>query len=302
MRSFAGTFYKVTNLNENHHDFQYRDGENVLLEAFNDDAESSCAPGGLYFTDRGNIAAFLNYGVWIREVTLPWDSKGFKVIADPSGNKFRANKIILGKRYSAYDPDTFHIIGLPISVYEDNLPRLVDQLREEHAPDLDRIYGLLMKTRQGRQLMADRFWRLPRPPAQALFQQLVQAGDFTATNLRKARACTEGDFVTGFLEREGPNVSALVYGRAYVLTRADEFFCRILDSKKKDIGKLKLWAEWTQSPVRSLVVKRHIVAARRARRQDLLDYYSSLGKDISYVEKRWNKGSDGEMSSDDERW
>ena len=186
MHPFAGTFYKVTNINENHHGFQYVDGENVLLEQFNEDAGSSCASGGLYFTNREHLPQFLHFGVWIREVTLPWTDEEFKVVTDPSGDKFRANKIILGKRHSAYDPDAFHAIGLPADVYAENLSQIVYQIREEHIPHLDLIYGHLMKTHMGRQLMVDRLWHLPSPLPQDVFQRLVQTGDLTVAHLRRA--------------------------------------------------------------------------------------------------------------------
>jgi len=303
MHPFAGTFYKVTNLNENHKGFQYVDGENILLEEFNDDVTSPCAPGGLYFTTREKLHNFLSFGVWIREVTLPYEDERFKVVADPSGDKFRANRIILGKRHSAYDADAFHALGLPISVYENNLSRIVDQIREEHLPHLHHIHGHLLKTNVGRQLLADRFWNFPQPPSDAVFQQLVRAGDFTVAHLRKASPHVEKDVVTDLLTRENPNVSALIYGREHVRSRADDLFCKMLDSKKADVGMLKLWAGWVRTPVRSLIVKRNVIAARRARRTDLLEYYSSVGKDITYVEKRWNKGSDGDSSdSDEEQW
>jgi hypothetical protein len=95
--NYDQTYYKVTNKDENHNDFQYKDGLNVDSIPFNSDPNESCVPGGLYFTDLDHVIKFLNYGCWIREVKIPKDAK---VIEDPNGNKWRADKIILGKKYS----------------------------------------------------------------------------------------------------------------------------------------------------------------------------------------------------------
>jgi len=91
------TYYKVTNEKENHHDFQYKNGLNVLKEKFNANPIASCVRGGFYFTDENNILEYLSYGCWIREVSIPINAK---VILDPSGDKWRTNKIILGRKYT----------------------------------------------------------------------------------------------------------------------------------------------------------------------------------------------------------
>jgi len=90
-------YYKVTSENEIHNGFQYKDGLNTLVEEFNDNPEASCVPGGFYFTDYENLPKFFGYGEWIREVTIPTDAK---VVLDPDGDKWRTDKIILGKKYS----------------------------------------------------------------------------------------------------------------------------------------------------------------------------------------------------------
>ena len=100
-------YFKITNSAENHNGFQYFDGLNVLKEKFNNDPNQSCCPGGLYFTDGENIFKFLNYGIYLREVTLPIENPDFKKIKDPEGDKWRANMIILEKRYALSDIDTF---------------------------------------------------------------------------------------------------------------------------------------------------------------------------------------------------
>ena len=99
-------FFKITNWEENHHDFQYTDGLNILKEPF---AETgSCVPGGLYFTDIDNIFGFLDYGIHLREIILPLNDPDFKIVKD--GNKWRANKIIFGKRYNLWEKETFEYL------------------------------------------------------------------------------------------------------------------------------------------------------------------------------------------------
>jgi len=93
---FSQTYYKVTNKNECHHGYQYKDGLNILEEKFNDDSTASCCAGGFYFTDYEHLPIFFEYGIWIREVTIPEDAK---VVKDPSGDKWRTDKIIFGKKY-----------------------------------------------------------------------------------------------------------------------------------------------------------------------------------------------------------
>ncbi len=86
-------YFKITNHNENHQGFQYRDGLNILTQPFNDNPKDSCVAGGFYFTDVDNIFEFLHHGVHLREVILPTDDPDFKIIKDGK-NKWRANKII----------------------------------------------------------------------------------------------------------------------------------------------------------------------------------------------------------------
>jgi len=98
-------YFKITNAKEKHNKFQYHDGLNVLVDEFNDDPEASCVPGGFYFTDAKHIFEFLEYGIYLREITLPTNDPDFKIVKD--NNKWRANKIILGKKYNLIDVSTF---------------------------------------------------------------------------------------------------------------------------------------------------------------------------------------------------
>jgi len=114
-------YYKITNSTENHHGFQYKDGLNVLIAKFNNDRDASCVPGGLYFTDIEHIFEFLSYGVYLWEITLPTNDTSFKIIKDRH-NKWRANKIIFGKRYNLDDVETFKYLdsqGADIHYYSE---------------------------------------------------------------------------------------------------------------------------------------------------------------------------------------
>jgi len=86
-------YYKILNEEEKHYGMQYKDGLNVDVLPFN--PSGSCKPGGIYFTDVENIFEFCDYGPWIREVTLP---DGEEIYKDPDGNKYKAHRVILGKR------------------------------------------------------------------------------------------------------------------------------------------------------------------------------------------------------------
>ena len=103
-------YVKVTNERENHNGYQYQDGLNILDKPF--EAQGSCAPGGLYFTTIENIHKFYNYGINIRIVKMPINHPDFKVVRDPSGDKWRANMILFEEKYSLLEPETYHKLGL----------------------------------------------------------------------------------------------------------------------------------------------------------------------------------------------
>lgn len=70
-------FYKITNKEEKHYDMQYKDGLNEDVLPFY--PEGNCVAGGIYFS-REDILAFLEYGCWLREVSLP---EGEEVYENP---------------------------------------------------------------------------------------------------------------------------------------------------------------------------------------------------------------------------
>jgi hypothetical protein len=103
------TFFKVTNAEETHYGYSYHDGLNELNEKFQE--RGSCIAGGFYFTTAEHISKHFYRGIYLREVILPVQDPTFKVVCDDN-DKWRANKIILGKRYSLFDPLTYKIFGL----------------------------------------------------------------------------------------------------------------------------------------------------------------------------------------------
>ena len=105
-------YYKITNKNETHYGFKYQDGLNILKEKFNNDENAYCVPGGFYFTTKEFIHEFYEYGIYLREIELPINDPEFKMVKDPSGNKWRANKIILGNKYSLLDPEIYITLGI----------------------------------------------------------------------------------------------------------------------------------------------------------------------------------------------
>ena len=111
------TYYKITNEKECHNGYQYVDGLNILDKPF--DSDGCCVEGGLYFTTIEHIFNFLDYGCHLREITLP---ENCQWVQDLTKNKYRADKIILGKKYNLSDPLTFQL--------------LIERGANIHAPDV----------------------------------------------------------------------------------------------------------------------------------------------------------------------
>ena len=86
-------YYKILNEFECHNSLQYKTGLNIDPEPFN--PSGNCTPGGIYFA-REDILAFLDYGPWIRKVTIPEDARVYENPGRPK--KWKADKIILGER------------------------------------------------------------------------------------------------------------------------------------------------------------------------------------------------------------
>ena len=91
---------KLTNKTEIHNGFQFKTGLNEDIIPF--DPTGECKPGGIYFTDIGNIPIWLEYGYivmkYCRTVTLPPDCRVYI-----EENKIKADKMILGERVEIKD-------------------------------------------------------------------------------------------------------------------------------------------------------------------------------------------------------
>lgn len=105
-------YFKITNENECHNGYQYHDGLNILPDAFNSNPHTSCCKGGFYFTKGEYIHFYYGYGKHLRIITLPENDKEFKMVKDPDGDKWRANRIILGEKYYLSDPSIYSKFGI----------------------------------------------------------------------------------------------------------------------------------------------------------------------------------------------
>ncbi|MDD4082043.1 MAG: ankyrin repeat domain-containing protein [Sphaerochaetaceae bacterium] len=86
-------YYKILHKDETHQKLHYTTGLNIDPLEFNPSGD--CRPGGIYFS-REDILAFIDYGPWIRKVTLPEDARVYKNPGKP--RKWKADRIILGER------------------------------------------------------------------------------------------------------------------------------------------------------------------------------------------------------------
>lgn len=113
-------FFKITNKDENHNEYQYKDGLNITNKPLL--ANGIDGIDGFIFTTVDNIFSFLDDGCYLREITLLFEDKYFNHIVDKN-NKWIANKIILGKRYDLSNIETFKYlikIGADVDVGKNN--------------------------------------------------------------------------------------------------------------------------------------------------------------------------------------
>ena len=103
-------YYKITNRRENHNGYQYQDGLNLLDKRFQ--VRGTCVAGGLYFTTLEHIHNFYNYGCWLREVEIPEEAQ---LVKDSTGDKWRADMIILKKKYPLYSTRVAETFNLKVN-------------------------------------------------------------------------------------------------------------------------------------------------------------------------------------------
>jgi len=110
------TYLKITNLEENHNELQYHDGLVEDIVPFSE--EGSCCPGGIYFTTPEFILEYLNYGVSVREVTIPEDAQ---MVKDPQGDKWRASAVVFGPKKNLSEVATWEwLVSLGVDIHAEN--------------------------------------------------------------------------------------------------------------------------------------------------------------------------------------
>jgi len=94
-------YYKILREDENHNGLQFHTGRVDDPNEFQ--VEGSCVKGGIYFVPVTAVLAFIGYGPWIREVTVPDDAQ---MVKDPGTGpeKYRASSVVLGERERWADP------------------------------------------------------------------------------------------------------------------------------------------------------------------------------------------------------
>ena len=101
-------YFKLTNLNENHHGITFKDELNVDNMPFSSNQE--CTPGGIYFCQEQDIHKWLLYNestgliMCMRRVTIP-EGAHFQELNDHQN--FKADRIIMSPRERI--PDHYYI-------------------------------------------------------------------------------------------------------------------------------------------------------------------------------------------------
>jgi len=107
-------FIKIFNRDDCHHGFQFHDGLNVDTVPFN--PNGTCQPGGLYFTTKKHVCEFLDFGSFVREVTVPDDA-----IVYHEDRKSKADRLFLHERRSLAEAETWDwLIKAGADVHADN--------------------------------------------------------------------------------------------------------------------------------------------------------------------------------------
>lgn len=97
---------KITNKFENHHEYQYKSGLNVMKN-FDEKSQQS----GFYFATRNNIHHFYDMGLFISPIILPKNDTDFKMFSTSLSH--RSNKIILGEKHSLAEIETYKKFNIP---------------------------------------------------------------------------------------------------------------------------------------------------------------------------------------------
>lgn len=137
-KHFKGrVFVKLTNKEECHNGYQFKDGLNEDFRTFN--PSFNCMPGGIYFCEFDKIHKWIKYGgkfmVHMRTVTMPNDAQVYE-----TDLKFKADKLILGPALSIWtDYDLCYLVADQdprlITYVPDNLlsPELLENCHKRRA-------------------------------------------------------------------------------------------------------------------------------------------------------------------------
>ena len=102
-------YFTITNKKEDYVESKYIDNSNNGYRS------------GIWFTNVDNIFKFISNGIYLIQVSLPKDNPKFKMIRDESGDKWRANMIILGKQHDLFDLETFeYLIKRGANIHSEN--------------------------------------------------------------------------------------------------------------------------------------------------------------------------------------
>lgn len=141
-------YLKVMHKDLKQRDFQYQTGTvNRLNVPF--EVTGTCVRGGLYVTTNEHIHKFYICGEVLAEVYVPTDDPDFRMVIDPSGDKWRTNMLELGECHSLLDPETYTKFGIQIDytymvvlALKNNDAALADKIIKDHSLKPDWAFGL----------------------------------------------------------------------------------------------------------------------------------------------------------------
>jgi len=120
------TFMKVMLSSENHRGVQYKTGLNTLKPGEKFARLGTKCAGRLYFARKEHIHRFLSRGTWLRMVTLPENAQKVE-----DEYELGADRIILGNRYSLFDPKTYQLFGLKMEDHRTLVECAINGLNKE---------------------------------------------------------------------------------------------------------------------------------------------------------------------------
>ena len=107
-------YFIVTNQTETYKGQQLVDGLNELFVPFDDGTDVPYPTGAFEIYSRLTVWQSYGQGINIRTVILPRDDTDLKIISPVENDKLRTNKIILGKKYSLAEVETYEKLRIPL--------------------------------------------------------------------------------------------------------------------------------------------------------------------------------------------